>query len=208
MTHDPTSGHPSPPGEASPSSPPQHHDEPPRSLLALIWSTGQLLACVAATTAFLVWLMITPMGGHAGEEDGPKAPPEAVRPDGPSRVRIDTDSKLLDRLETTTVRSARVETPLLNATGIVVASMRPGTGIDPAYWQFNSPEVLTTYTDWQKAIADIAFLSTQLKRITELANSRVESQQKVVTQMRQLVKVGTETQKALAAEEATLRQYE
>src|SRR4051794_29344677 len=105
MTHDPSKSSLTPPAEGPPPSPPDHgHADPPRSLGELIWSTSQLLICVAATTAFLVWLMVTPAGGH-GDDDGPKSPPEVVQPDGPLRVRIDTEigKKLLDRLQTTTV---------------------------------------------------------------------------------------------------------
>ena len=51
-----------------------------------------------------------------------------------------------------------------------IASMRPGNdAIKGGHWQFSSPEVLTAYTDLQKATADIRFLRTQRDRITELA---------------------------------------
>jgi membrane fusion protein, heavy metal efflux system len=74
-------------------------------------------------------------------------------------------------------------------------------------WQFNLPEVLTAFTDWQKSIADITFAESQLVSIRDLANDRVDAQQKLVEQMRKLVAGGTESQKNLNAEEANLRQY-
>ncbi len=80
-------------------------------------------------------------------------------------------------------------------------------GNDADFWQFNAPEVLTAFTDWQKALADIAFSERQLISIRDLARDRDEAQRKVVDQMRVLVGGGTESQKNLALEETNQRQY-
>ena len=93
-------------------------------------------------------------------------------------------------------------------TGTVAASLRPGAGKGDDYWQFNTPEVLTAYTDWQKATADIAFSESQLKSVKELAETRVESQKKVVARLEKLVQAGTDTPKDLAVEQTNLIQYQ
>jgi hypothetical protein len=97
---------------------------------------------------------------------------------------------------------------------VVAASLRPTQGrpFSPAgekgsdSWQFNSPELLTAYTDWQKATADIAFAETQLAQIKQLADTRTSAQQKLVDRMKKLVEAGTDTQKDLAAAETELIQ--
>jgi multidrug efflux pump subunit AcrA (membrane-fusion protein) len=93
-------------------------------------------------------------------------------------------------------------------TGTVVASLRPGNGKGNDYWQFNSPEVLTAFIDWEKATADIAFAETQLTAIRQLADTRLSAQQSLVDRMKRLVAAGTDTEKDLAAAEADLIQSE
>ena len=93
-----------------------------------------------------------------------------------------------------------------NSHGTVVASLRPGNGKGNDYWQFNSPELLTAFTDWQKATADIAFAETELAQIKQLADTKVDAQQKLVDRMKKLVAAGTDTEKDLAAAQADLIQ--
>jgi multidrug efflux pump subunit AcrA (membrane-fusion protein) len=120
------------------------------------------------------------------------------------------------------VQPVRVTAPALTVTGTVVASLRPGNGgatggwaaILPwrrqasDYWQFNAPEVLSTYTDWQKAKADITFAKGQFTRVRDAAIARTAAQRDIVATMVKLAAAGTETKKQLAIEQATLRQYE
>jgi len=113
---------------------------------------------------------------------------------------------LCQKLQVTTVQATPITTPLLTVTGTVVASLRPGNGKGNDYWQFDSPELLTTFTDWQKATADIAFLETQLAQIKQLSETRTSAQEKLVERMKKLVEAGTDTEKDLAAAEAELIQ--
>jgi hypothetical protein len=71
-------------------------------------------------------------------------------------------------------------------------------------WQFATPELLTTFADWQKAVTDIQFQENQLRAIRDLNDSRVAAQQKVVDRMEKLVAAGTDTQKDLAVERTNL----
>ena len=109
-------------------------------------------------------------------------------------------------LEVATVKPVEITSPVLCVTGTVVASRRPAAVKDADSWQFNSPELLTAYTDWQKATADIAFAETQLVQIKQLAETRVAAQQKLATRMKKLVEAGTDAEKDLAAVETDLIQ--
>jgi hypothetical protein len=90
----------------------------------------------------------------------------------------------------------------------VAASLRPGSNGGPVFWQFNSPEVLTAYTDWQKSVADVAFSESQLKSVQELDKTRVTAQRKVVDQLERLVQSGTESLKSFNEQKTLLVQYE
>lgn len=74
-------------------------------------------------------------------------------------------------------------------------------------WQFATPELLTAFSDWQKAVADIRFNETQLKLVRELDEKRVDAQRKVVARLEKLVAAGTDTPKDLAVEQTNLIQF-
>ena len=125
---------------------------------------------------------------------------------GPRCICLRPDCPLCRKLQVTTVQATKITAPVLTVTGVVAASLRPGNGKGNDYWQFNSPELLTAFTDWQKATADIAFAETQLTAIKQLADTRVDAQQKLVNRMKKLVEAGTDTEKDLAAAQADLIQ--
>lgn len=193
----------SPPGSAPA---PISRDHALRSRWSRIFSALQLVLSIAVTGAVLAYLILIP---HPTPDDARReAPAEAVQVVGPKLIRISPGTALEKKVAVADVRSHRLSDPILTVTGTVVASMRPGHGKGADFWQFNSPEVLAAYTDWQKAIADIAFLVGQQSRIKELAEFRVASQKQVVARMQKLVEAGTDTPKDLAVEETNLRQYE
>ncbi|MCL2624295.1 MAG: efflux RND transporter periplasmic adaptor subunit, partial [Planctomycetaceae bacterium] len=123
---------------------------------------------------------------------------------GAKRIVVSPDSPLAQKLTVSQVEISRITTPLVTVSGVVAASLRPGNGKD--YWQFHSPELLTAYTDWQKAVADVTFLQEQLVDTKQLIESQVDAAQKLVEQMQQLVKIGTDTEKDLAEARADLIQ--
>jgi len=154
--------------------------------------------------AYLLW---TPETGSPAVADHQRsAPEEAVRLAGPKCICIRPDCPLCRKLQVATIKPLKITAPVLTVTGTVAASLRPGNGKGSDYWQFNSSELLTAFTDWQKATADIAFAETQLAQIRQLADTRVHAQQKLVERMKKLVEAGTDTQKDLAAAEADLIQ--
>ncbi len=87
-----------------------------------------------------------------------------------------------------------------------LSPLSPDSAEGSDYWQFNSPELLTTFTDWQKATADIAFTQTQLSQIKQLADTKLDAQQKLVARMKKLVAAGTDAEKDLASAQADLIQ--
>src|SRR5262249_47973867 len=95
----------------------------------------------------------------------------------------------------------------LTVTGTVTASKRPGPTPDKDYWQFNTPELLTTYSDWDKAAADVIFAEAQLERIRKFNKEKVDRQTQVVHRARELTKAGTDTIKDQFKEETDLELF-
>src|SRR5262249_52159793 len=87
-------------------------------------------------------------------------------------------------------------------------SLRSGKEATQDTWQFATPDLLTAFSDWQKAVVDVQFQTTLLAEIRKLAEFRVEAQKEVVDRMEKLVKVGDQTEKALVAERVTLKTNE
>jgi membrane fusion protein, heavy metal efflux system len=180
---------------------------PPPSRLTRLWNAVQFFLCLVVTGGVLAYLLWTPAGGTHTAERGRSTPPaQPVRLAGPRCICIQSDCPLCRKLQVTTVRTSPITSPVLTVTGTVVASLRPGNGKGTDYWQFNSSELLTSFTDWQKATADIAFAETQLAAIKQLSETRVSAQQKLVDRMKKLVEAGTDTEKDLAATQTELIQ--
>lgn len=181
----------------------------PHSGWARIGSSLQLLVSLGIAAAVLVCLVASPYGRKT-------APPAAERREtqsdavsvvGPNKIHIRAGSSLEKNLEVATVATRSVTVPLLTVTGTVAASLRPGVESAKDYWQFNAPEVLSAFSDWQKAKGDIKFTEAQLESVKELSAARNKSQKEVVERLRELVKAGTESVKDLRAEETNLLQF-
>ena len=146
------------------------------------WSRVQYLACLAAVVVVLVYLV--QHGGSPTVALPTDADREAaVRVVEPKRIAIAPDSPLAKRLHIAKVETSEISTPLVIVTGVVAASLRPGNGKGNDYWQFNSPELLTAYTDWQIAASEVTFLEEQLTDTRQLAEAQVDASQKLVERL-------------------------
>jgi multidrug efflux pump subunit AcrA (membrane-fusion protein) len=163
---------------------------------------------LAATLAFLAYLLLTPATPPATEPATAVRPPDTVEVIGPGLIRVQAGGPLDKKVQVGAVTKKTVTDPVLTVTGRVAASLRPGNGKGDDFWQFDSPEVLTAFTDWQKAQADITFAETQLASAKQLAAARLDAQKQVVARLEKLVTAGTDTPKDLAAEKANLVQAE
>ncbi len=162
-----------------------------------------ILAASAAVVAYLAW----PLGraGVARDEASRAGNQPQVQVLGPHRLRIVEGTALFRKLDLAVVKPETLRAPALTVTGTLVASLRPGNAGD-AQWQFSTPEMLGTYTEWQKAQDDIAFTRRQLDSIRRLADSRVEAQEAKVQRLARLVEAGTDTEGDLAAARTELLQ--
>lgn len=176
--------------------------------VARIWSYLQFGVALAATIGFLIYLLMptTP----PPEEEVRAVPPasQLVEVAGPRLIRVQPGSPFDRNIQVVTVRSQILTEPVLTVAGRVAASLRPGHGKGNDYWQFDSPEVLSTFREWQKAQSDIAYAQTQLELTQQLACARIEAQKLVVARLEKLVAAGTDALKDLAAERANLIQIE
>lgn len=163
---------------------------------------------LAVTAGVLGWLLFAP----AAPEPAPPARrttlKDSVHVAGPRLIAIAPGSPIEKKLESVIAAKSSLTEPIFTVTGRVVASLRQGDSRKNDYWQFDAPEVLTAFTDWQKAQADIVFAKTQLESVKELASTRNESQKKVVERLQKLVLAGTDSPKDLAAETTNQLQFQ
>jgi cobalt-zinc-cadmium efflux system membrane fusion protein len=180
----------------------------PRWTWRQVWSAAQLVVAIVGTASFLGYLLYDPAPPRVAPAVPPseEAPPVEIA--GPNLLKIRQPSPLYDKLEVTTVQKREITDPVLTVSGRVAASLRPGDGKREDYWQFDSPELLTIYNDWQKARLDIAFAETQLQQVKKLAEARLVAQRETVARLEKLVAAGTDAVKDLAHERANLLQTE
>jgi hypothetical protein len=164
------------------------------------------LAAVAGVFAYLLWSGTrTP---SAEEEKRPTRPEEVVQTVGPRLIRVRPGTPVEKKLQVARVEAAWLTAPVLPVTGTTLASLRPGKQAAQDSWQFATSDLLTAFSDWQKAVKDIQFQETQLKAVRDLNHSKVDAQKKVVARKEKLVAAGTNTEEELAAERTNLIQFE
>jgi hypothetical protein len=133
-------------------------------------------------------------------------PPEAVRVAGPGTLAVAADSVFGRKLDLVTLQAEAVSIPTFSVTGSVAAQLRPGAQEREDRWQFAAPDVQSAWADWRRTRGEIAFGERQLQASRELAESRVKAHTAGVERLRKLVEIGTDSQQALALEEANLAQ--
>jgi len=169
----------------------------------------QFGVALAVTGGFLAYLLLTPSAPPAPPQaDIPRPGTDPVEIVGPGLIWVRPGSPFDHKVHVVEVRTRAITDPVLTVTGRVVASLRPGQGRGNDFWQFDTPEVLTAYTDWQKAQADIKFAEIQLALVKELAAARIEAQRQLLARAERGVSIGDGTAKEVAIERANLIQTE
>ena len=169
-----------------------------RQALALVLS----LALTGLALLFLLWAPFK-VGSVSMPAPHPSEDAELL---GPTSLSIRPGSFLEKKLTIYQVATERATAPLLTVTGSVVARLGAGKDNPETRWDFSSSDLATAYADWLKARAEVSFTETQLAKVRELTKARTAAQTKVVERLRLLVKVGTDSEKDLAAAEADLLQ--
>jgi hypothetical protein len=139
-------------------------------------------------------------------DDPTNRPREAVRVEGPGTLSVDPDSVFGRKLDVVALENERLSIPVFTVTGSVAAQLRPGDGEREDRWQFATLELQSAWADWRRTRGEIAFGERQLQASRELAESRAKAQTAAVDRLRKLVELGTDSQKDLALEEASLAQ--
>jgi hypothetical protein len=172
------------------------------------WSiVFQLVLSLSVALGVLGYLL---MSGGPSRDDPvrPTRPEPVVRIISPLLIYVEPGTPLDKKLQVATVETAWLSAPVLPVTGMALASLRPGKEAAQDAWQFATPELLASFSDWQKAVKDSQFQETQLKAVRDLNQARIDAQKKVVARMEKLVAAGTDTEKDLAAERTNLIQFE
>jgi hypothetical protein len=189
------------------------HPSPPQSPVRSKWQRASMalqlilaLAVVAGVFAYLQWS--GSKNPTEEEEKRPTPPEQIIQLDGPQLIRVRPATSLDSKLQVATVEAAWLTAPVLPVTGMTLASLRPGKETAQDAWQFASPDLLTAFSDWQKAVVDVQFQKTQLQSVRELSEYRVEAQKEVVARMEKLLEAGTERVKDVIAERVNLKQFE
>ena len=148
-----------------------------------------------------------PLLADADADTKPTLPVDLAEVTSTGTIHIRPETAFRKKLETTVVHTESLTAPILPVSGTLLASLRLHAEGAHDSWQFATPELLTAFADWQKAIMDVEYQETQVKAVRDLGSSRLEAQKKVVARMEKLVAAGTDSEKDLANEQANLIQY-
>lgn len=181
---------------------------PKSSRMSALLEVLQLIISLALVCCFLAWLLWSPDASSKTNSQANSSPPirSSAEVDGSEHLSVELDSPLGHRLSLRTVSNTLVTEPLMHVTGRVVASRRPGPDSGKDFWQFNSVELLSMYSSWEKAIVDIQFTESQLQQIQALATAKETALLKAIERLEKLIRGGSETLKELATQQADLLQ--
>ncbi|SFI16155.1 efflux RND transporter periplasmic adaptor subunit [Planctomicrobium piriforme] len=163
----------------------------------------QWLASVSLVAVGLGWLLLAPQHGSPMTAASPPARP-SVEATGPGEIVVDMQTPIGKRLSVITIEEQTVSEPQLRVTGSIIASRRPGRGGNADFWQFSTPELLSTFTDRERSAADLDFATAQLTRIRDLARTKEDALQREVERSEKLVQSGTEAARDLALQRTSL----
>ena len=178
----------------------------PRQSVSMILQLGLSLVVAGGVLAFLIW-----SGTKAPSEDDGKRPEKAaetVQVVGPRLIAVKAGTPLDLALERGPAKAQALTAAMLPVTGTALVSLSPGAEEAQDAWQFATPDLLSAFSDWQKAIVDIPFQKNQLESIRELALFRVEAQKEVADRMQKLFDIESISLKELIVEKVNLKQFE
>ena len=135
---------------------------------------------------------------------------------GLKNVAIRPESPVFQNLRIVTVKQTETTDPMVTIIGVDVASLQQTKAGDDKSgsvdklqdFKFPTPELLTAFTDWQKATDDIAFAEKQLKLTQDHYKTAVDSLKRKVDLVEEDVKGGMEAAKTLDEVKAELSQKE
>jgi multidrug efflux pump subunit AcrA (membrane-fusion protein) len=131
-----------------------------------------------------------------------------VRVIGPQTLKVRLGTPLDNKLQSVTVEQRTTTAPAFTVTGRTLASLRPDAEDTRDAWQFATADLLATFADWERAVADVEFQKDTLDIVREGVATRTAAQEEVVARMRKLVDAGTESPRDLLAEQNNLLQIQ
>ena len=137
---------------------------------------------------------------------------------GPKIIGVHPNSPVFHELDFVAVKQVEITDPIATVIGVNVASLQQSksgdledilAGIDNLHdFKFHTPELLTAFTNRQKAVDDIAIAEMQLQLIKDHYKTAIDTLKQKVDFIEEEVKSGTETQNNLNAAKTELSQLE
>lgn len=161
------------------------------------WDLSQLFVSVGIVGAALVWMLRSDHTQETANETNNAIETSAIDVSEDGFILVSRESPLGERLNVTRVEPIETTDPLMKVTGLVIASRRPGRDGNEDFWQFHSDELLTTFSDWERARADVDFNQSRIEQVRSLGVATEKGLNTAIARMEKLVQTGTETAKDL-----------
>lgn len=159
-------------------------------------SVLQLVLSVVAVIAALIWIVFNPTHQTEIETEVQDAS-KLVDLTDDGLIRVPLDTPLGRRLTRFKVLKTDTTDALIRSSGMVIASRRPGTNGQADFWQFSSEELLTNYSDWERARTDAEFNQSVAIQVKAIGEATEKGLNVAIDRMERLVKTGTETTRDL-----------
>lgn len=179
------------------------------SLAARLVRGFWMLAATAGVAA-TVWTLLEP---HAPPKTKPVSAKAGrtlnpVRVNGPGTLILQADSPMRGQLKFLKVEKSKVEFPLFNVSGSVLARILPGDTPMEERWQFATSDLSATYADWVRTKNDLEFAERALAKSKELSEAEVSYRRGVFTRLEALGQSKAVPEKDVQAAKADLLRSE
>lgn len=168
-------------------------------------SWGELFSWVITLVVLIGLSLVLWLLPHPELPAGREAPHHgAVSVTEGHAIHVQPNTPFAKRLKSVTAEALETEQPVVEVTGSVLAAIPVSSTAATAAWEFATPELISTYSEWLQSDADVAFYQRQLGNTRSLTAKRLETQGAVVDRLQRLVEVGSDSPRDLAQERANL----
>ena len=138
-----------------------------------LFRSAWMVASIIATVALVISLVRPHQPPAENPTANASAPPKIARVLAIEHglIEVAAETPLQKELEKTRVESEKISLPVISVSGTVVARIRAGNEPIEDRWQFDKPDLSSSYADWLRAKNEIDFTESQLSKTKALAEA-------------------------------------
>jgi cobalt-zinc-cadmium efflux system membrane fusion protein len=134
----------------------------------VIWMTVSIMATFAIVASLLTQHRVS---GPPPQKTSTTENVASVRAISRGLIKVSADTPLQKEMTTIKIAAERISLPVMSVGGTIVARIHQGSEPIEDRWQFDNPDLSTSYADWLRVKNEIEFAESQLSKTKALAQA-------------------------------------